>query len=217
MSRLTTFTLERARTAFTWDAASQRYRLAASGRFVKREAVKRALLRVVDGTKGELRELARRMAEGTLPVGDWQAQAARKLKSLHLASHAAARGGFGQLTAADYGRVGSTLRFVYGRLERFAGAAARGELSGPQIEARAALYSSHAAATHENARRYGAQVAGYTLERNVLGVGESCRGCIEQTERGWVRIGELVPVGQRLCLANCRCSLRFSRGDGSPA
>lgn len=54
---------------------------------------------------------------------------------------------------------------------------------------------------------------GFTLERNVLTPADHCEGsdsCIEQTARGDVPVGELVPIGSRICLSNCKCFLVYS-------
>lgn len=210
MSRLAPLTLEQFRTAYRFDVASQRYRLLRSGHYVARTSIKRILLDVVDGTKADLRRLASQMAEGAIEIGAWQRETARVLKSLHLAAHAAARGGFHALTAADYGRLGNTLKFVYGRLSAFALDVEQGRLTGPQIEARAALYGAHANGTFENGRRYGAGVAGYTEERRVLGAAEHCADCVQFALMKWQPIGTLPDIGtDAICRSNCRCSFVF--------
>jgi len=45
--------------------------------------------------------------------------------------------------------------------------------------------------------------------RNILGLAEHCGQCEEETSRGWVPIGMLVPIGQRDCLGNCKCHYEF--------
>lgn len=51
---------------------------------------------------------------------------------------------------------------------------------------------------------------GYTNEENILGIADHCEGCLEETAKGRVPIGTLVPIGERLCLSNCRCRIRYS-------
>jgi hypothetical protein len=51
---------------------------------------------------------------------------------------------------------------------------------------------------------------GNRFEENVLSDADHCGGCVEETAKGRVPIGTLVPVGQRDCLANCKCLLLFS-------
>lgn len=208
MSRLAA-TLLRARSRFTFDADSQRYRESATGKFVRASAVKAATLRVVNGAKQEIAELARQVATGELEISAWQTSMASALKALHLAAEAASAGGFPNMTAARYGRVGAVLRFVYDRLTRFAVDIEEGRLTAPRIIARAELYGAHAAGTFEAGRRYGAEQAGKLEERSVLGDAEHCESCVREAMRGWVPIGELVPIGERQCVQNCRCSYLF--------
>jgi hypothetical protein len=79
-------------------------------------------------------------------------------------------------------------------------------LLGPATLARAEMYSGAAWAVGMNVQRAEKTRDGLRQERNILGPSDSCRGCIEETLRGWVNVGELVPVGSRLCLSRCRCS-----------
>lgn len=64
------------------------------------------------------------------------------------------------------------------------------------------------AALQEIARQL-ALTDGLTEERNVLAPAEHCQGCLNETDRGWVKIGELVPIGSRDCLSNDLCHFEF--------
>jgi hypothetical protein len=58
---------------------------------------------------------------------------------------------------------------------------------------------------------------GFTVEQNVLDLSvENCEGCITETARGVVPVGELVPLGNRSpCFSNDRCSIdRFNQVTG---
>jgi hypothetical protein len=128
-------TLAEIRARFRWDAAAQRWR-GASGRFVKESSLKRALTRFADNAGAEIRGLAEQLNEGRISLAEWQAGTAARVKDLHLAMSAAARGGFHNLTQADYGRIGARLRRQYGYLQRFALDIEAGRLSPAQIVAR---------------------------------------------------------------------------------
>lgn len=79
------------------------------------------------------------------------------------------------------------------------------------LRRRAELYVLSARTTYHEVRLRVDQETGKTEERNLLSGTEHCRdskdraGCQEQTDRGWVPIGTLVPIGQRTCLARCHC------------
>lgn len=104
------------------------------------------------------------------------------------------------------------LRRQLALLDRFAGDLASGTAGSVATAlARARLYVQHAARQAANAgRRRVAVLRGATRERNVLHARESCAGCLVETARGWVPLGELVPVGQREpCRQFCRCSIVY--------
>jgi hypothetical protein len=200
---------------FTWDAASLRYRR--GGRFVSERAVKLAIRRTIRAAAAEIRGVTADVAAGRVTVADWQARMAGELKNLHLASAMAARGGRRNMTPADWLRAGREIRYQLGRLGRFAADVAAGRLTERQVLARADLYVEAADGTFENARR-GAAAGVYSQERNVLGAAENhCGGCLTETARGWVGLGELVPIGERACIVNCHCRYVFRGKPGTPA
>jgi hypothetical protein len=202
-------TLSDLRTVFLWDESALRYRSATTGRFVSDRAVKQAINTVIARSQAELRSLAAQAASGELNLADFQDRMAAELKNLHLTATAAGKGGWTQLDASDFGRVGAELRFQYERLELFVRHIEAGDLSERQIVARTEMYIGAANGTYEATRRAGAQDAGFTEERNVLANAEHCGGCLTETAKGWVPIGTLVPIGDRDCKSNDLCSLEF--------
>lgn len=197
---------------YTWSARSQRYRSLTTGRYVSRATVRRALDTALARSQVDILRLGRDLQAGRLTLAEWQVATARQLKAAHLASAAAARGGWAQMTQADYGRVGHRLRDEYAYLSRLAGQIADGTqaLDG-RLLTRLTLYAQGPRGTYHEQERAGMREAGYIEERNQLGGGESCDGCQAQTARGWVPIGSLTPVGARDCLSNCKCALQYRR------
>lgn len=195
--------------AFLWDESALRYRSASTGRFISDRAVKQAVNTIIARSKAELRSLAQQAASGELGLTDFQSRMAGELKNLHLTATAAAKGGWGQLTQADFGRVGAELRFQYERLELFVRHIEAGDLSAKQITARTEMYIAAANGTYEGTRRAAAEDGGFTEERNILGQSEHCDLCIQETAKEWQPIGSLIPIGSRTCLSRCKCTLEF--------
>jgi len=197
---------------YTWSARSQRYRSLTTGRYVSRATVRRALDTALARSQVDILRPGRDLQAGRLTLAEWQVATASQLKAAHLASAAAARGGWAQMTQADYGRVGHRLRDEYAYLSRLAGQIADGTqaLDG-RLLTRLTLYAQGPRGTYHEQERAGMREAGYIEERNQLGGGESCDGCQAQTARGWVPIGSLTPVGARDCLSNCKCALQYRR------
>lgn len=201
-------TLQQVRDLFVWDRDTLRYRV--KGRFVSAERVRRALIRVADGARRQIVDLAARLTRGELSVGLWQSQMEQAVKDLHLAATAAAKGGFGSMTQRDYGLAGARIRFHYERLDVFARMIEEGRMTAGAIRARAGLYAAAGLGVYENGRREAARGV-MTQERRVLGAAEHCGVCVEEASKGWQAIGTLRRIGDSPCRANCRCRFRFRK------
>jgi hypothetical protein len=197
------------RTDFLWDESAQRYRSASTGRFISNRSIKQAVNSIIARSQRELRSLASLAANGELNLTDFQERMAGELKNLHLTAAAAGKGGWDQMRPADFGRVGAELRFQYERLELFVRHIEAGDLSPKQITARTEMYIGAANGTFEATRRSGAEDAGFSEERNILGDSEHCGLCLQETAKEWQPIGSLIPIGERTCLSRCKCSLEF--------
>ena len=196
----------------SFDDNAGRFRDAATGRFVAESTVRRVIDELADGASERMAALSQAMLEGNLSLAEWQAGMMRTIKQSHVASATIAHGGAARMTPVEYGRVGREIRSQYGYLAQFAAQVASGEQPLTDgLGARARQYGQAARAIFERVRGTDQMRRGYQSERNVLAPAEHCAQCREQTHRGWVPIGSLIPVGQRTCRQNCRCSIRYQR------
>ena len=131
---------------------------------------------------------------------------ADEMKMLHTGAAAVGRGGWTQMSQADWGWTGQRLRAQYGYLRNFANDIATGHqpMDG-RLTARAQMYAEAARATQREMIRRTAISIGRQDERNHLGAADHCGGCVEATARGWVPIGTLPAVGSRTCRSRCHC------------
>lgn len=201
---------------FTWDARSARYRDAA-GRFVSRTDVRRALDSALDAQQRRLLAIAEDVRAGKLTLRVFRDEMQAGLKELHLYSAAAARGGWAQMSPADFGRVGRELRDQYGYLDRFVRdiRAGRQRLDGSFI-VRVKMYAQSGRGTYHVTEGIVMRALGMTEERNILNrAAEHCisnderEGCEEVSAQGWQPLGTLTPIGDRVCLTNCRCEMAY--------
>lgn len=197
---------------FTWDPTVQQYR-GPNGRFVSRAEIRAALDKALDQERIWTRVLAQDFRLGRITLMQWRQEMRDVIKNVHLFSAALARGGWAQLTQADYGRVGNVVRGEYGYLERFAVGLSNGSIptDGTFVD-RATMYAEAGRDTYHQVQRVAMSEAGWKFESNKLNPAEHCTGsgsCVEQTERGRVPIGKLIPIGRRRCLRKCRCDLEF--------
>lgn len=203
-------TLRRVAGQFTFDTRSQRYR-GPGGQFVSQREIKRLMNTVSNAAKREIAVISRQLAAGQITIDQWQTSMMEAVKSLHIAQYAAGRGGFGSLTARDFGLMGAELRFQYERLENFARQIEAGIVKPTGIERRAGLYANSGNVSFERARRDGADIAGMTEERRILGNGEHCDDCIRYAAQGWQAINSLPEIGDSQCMVNCLCTFEYRR------
>jgi hypothetical protein len=194
---------------YTWDQASYSYRSKSTGRFVSAQEVRHALDDALDASSKKMRALGAALAERRISLAEWQTGMAREIKSAHLYASAAAKGGWHQMTPADYGRAGQQIRTQYEYLRSRAAAIASGKTPLGQVGRISALYGQAARATYHTVEGREMGHKGFTEERNVRDARDSCPGCLAQTSREWVPRGELVPVGKRDCKGACRCRIAY--------
>jgi hypothetical protein len=185
------------RGGFTWDAPSGRYR-GAGGRYVTHAQVRAWLDVALDNASERMAALARQLQARQIDLVTWQIRMAREIKNVQLYSAAAAKGGWAQLEYLnDFAReIRTGAQPLDGR-----------------FVARVRLYAQSGRQLHHRTERVEMQVRGYDEEQNVRYAGDSCAGCVGETARGWVRIGTLIPVGQRDCKGNDRCRVIYRRSN----
>lgn len=156
--------------------------------------------------------LADQLRARQLSLTEWERRMRVEVKSIHLYSAMAAKGGRAQLTAQDFGRIGAAVKRQYRYLSRFANEIATGQqpLDGRAVR-RSKMYAQAGRGSYEATRERLLASKGFDLERNVLNpAAEHCVGdnsCDEQTKLGWVKRGTLVKINARRCLTECHCQI----------
>lgn len=195
---------------YEWDQRLNRglggYRSTTTGRTVARTEIIRQLDKAADAGRDTMRELSRRLVDGSISLPEWQRLMAQEIKTVHIYNAAAAKGGWAQMSQADWGRVGYQVKGQYEYLRNFAEELANGDqpLNG-SVPVRASMYGRAGHNTYEAMRRADAKQRGMGKVRRHLTPGENCNGCIEEAQKGWVNVGELEPIGSQECRSNCRC------------
>lgn len=194
-----------AKPRWRWDERSRRYR-ASSGRFLPASAVRNAIDSALQKAQQRVTAVSEQLRSRSVTLGEWEARMRAELKSIHVYSGLLAKGGRSQLTPAEAGRIGRTLRDQYALLRTFADQVQSGTqpLDG-RFQRRTAMYAQSGRATYEQARTRDLFSAGFTEIRSRLTPADHCEGCVEQQALGWQSPAEFVPLGSRQCLTGCRC------------
>lgn len=193
---------------YRWNPRAGRY-TDGRGRFVPQRDVRNALEQALGSARERGRSLAQQLRGGYVSLGEWEQGMRQVIKQVHLYSAAVAAGGWAQMTYTDFGLLGPVIRFHYGKLGLFAAAIAKGSpLDGAFLQ-RVELYLLAGRASYWLQEGKRQRQGGATEEKNTLHPADHCTGCLREAARGWVPIGELVPVGDRRCLARCRCTIEY--------
>jgi hypothetical protein len=210
---------------YGWNERAGRYVDQSTGRFVSFRTVKTELEAVVTASASNINTLSTRLVSGDITLAEWQLGMEREIKLSHVASAAAAKGGWAQMTPSDWGWVGSRVKEQYAYLRNFAQQIASGKekLNG-HLVARAEQYGMAARATYEEMRRRVMTNRGATEERRRITPGaEHCEGserrgtpgCEELALLGWQPIGSLPPIGAATCLMHCKCYFEYKDANGT--
>ena len=193
-------------TFFCQDTA----RFASLSRLFSPEYMRREYNAAVVMAQGDLRKMAKRLIDGKATVDEFRRYAEREIETLNLDA------GFllmGPLLAAVPAAIDRVRDAILRQLTWFRRllddiASGRQRLDGSLLR-RIGMYGGSGHSTVEEIGRILSGLSGFREERNVLGIAEHCEGCLRETARGWVSIGALVPIGERDCLSNCRCSYEY--------
>lgn len=197
--------------AYTWNEGAGRF-VDERGRFVSESTVRRAVDRVADAASDRMAAASERLLAGEHSLASWQAEMQATIKLGHASAAVLAHGGAETMTPSRWGAIGPIVRDQYQFLRDFAAQVADGRqpLNGSLV-ARARQYGQASRVTFETTYNRGQQQRGYQAERSVLHPAEHCGLCRSEAARGWVPIGTLIPIGQRTCRGNDRCTVAFSR------
>lgn len=203
---------------YRWNPTLARY-IDPRGRIVSTASVRVAIDRSIDQYRALARTLAEQLRAGQISLRTWEIEMRVVVKDVHLLAAAAAHGGWAQLDQSALGRAGREIRDQYAFLDGFAKEIANGDqpLDGT-LTRRAVMYVDAGRGSYEAQRESIEREAGFLEERSVRHVSDSCGGCVREAARGWVEIGTLVPIGERDCLTNCRCTIerRVSESEATP-
>jgi hypothetical protein len=193
----------------------------ATGRAVKFSLVRDELERIIDDSKLSMRDVTQRLIDGGISLADWQLEMTTYIKDANIAASVSARGGWAQMTQADWGRAGQAIRKQYDYLGNYANQIYDGKqpLNGNAL-VRSQMYADASRGTFEQSRRKLEETqGGMTQERRLLAASDAnnCEthgdliGCKELAALNWKPINTLPAIGGAPCRTNCRCRFIYRK------
>jgi hypothetical protein len=200
---------------YRWEptsGASGRYRDTSTGRYVAGGVVRRELDTYIANSDNAARDLVNSLRERGINLADWELAMRREIKRTHLNAIALERGGWANMTPADYGRAGQIIREQYGYLAKFSEQIANGtqKLDGT-VSSRAKLYTEAGRETFYKSK-HANRAEDIDMVRSIRNATDSCEECIE-LDGVWFTIGDpayKLP-GDRICSKNCQCHEELGR------
>ena len=197
---------------YGWNENAGRYFNLTTGKFVSFIEVRDALEFNITVSKLKMTSLTEQLIAKSISLEQWQIGMMQNIKLAHTSAAAAARGGWAQMSQADWGAVGQQIRVQYDYLRNFANEIANGKqlLNGSAL-VRADLYGQAARGTFEEMRRRMEElVNGMDEEIRDLGEADHCVDCLAAAGH-WAPIGTLPQIGDSVCIVNCHCRFRFRK------
>jgi hypothetical protein len=196
--------------AYTYDPKLLRYRDNISGRFVSSKTVRASVDQLADAESQSLKSLAQDMMDGKINFAEWQIRSLDTIKRLNVAMGLAANGGIAATDASSLGYIGSLVKKQYQYFRGLVNDIRKGTqaLDGTLL-ARMGLYGQAGRSTYHDMLQRNAKEIGLTESKRTLGVADHCRSCLDEAARGWVPIGQSLPIGDGDCLVNCHCDMIF--------
>lgn len=199
---------------FVWDAVQGRYRR--GGRYYSQSDVLGAVDGYLDGlTNDKSGALFNLIREGKINVRDLQLIGEREIAKAHVNAGMAAKGGRAQMSQADWGRVGGTVKNELKYWRDLMREIEDGKPLDGRLKMQLENYLRAAATTAQRVQDADLTARGFDLWKNVLDDGaHHCRATLgrpscSSLSRKYRPIGERVLRGKRGCYWHCRCSDRY--------
>jgi len=201
-------------TKFIFSKTTGRYRYASNGNVVPAERINGWIDSASKKMGENMAGIADDLRKGKINDAEWVIRMAEEIKNGHRAVALIAGGGRSNMSASDWGFIGSIIKRELNYLNGFANELANRPADAQLTQAfvsRAKSYSAAIYSTYEQmVRRRVLRDGQAAFEINILeGGAEHCAGCLEETARGKVPVGELVAVGHRDCAMRCRCRIEY--------
>jgi len=205
------------RFGYVYDPETERYTNVATGRPLTEKQIRLYVSNVSNEASLRMKKSTQQLIAGVILLAAWYEEMRSLMNALYHTIFLLSIGGF--LFEDDTARNIFYLLVLpqFGRLDNFERQLETGaqKLDGRAMS-RAGLYGSYGNGLWQNIGLDRSRKKGLTQARRVLGPTEThCHdeserpGCWELWKKGWIPIGDMVPIGYAACYANCQCHIKY--------
>lgn len=174
------------------------------------EQGRRLLLGVVNSVEPTLAAITEALVRGAVRLASWWRSFRDALVPGHFAGAMAVLNDAGEPTPADLQAIADESNRQGAFLLRFRGQIQTAQhVLGPESVARSALYAHAIWGAAMKVMQMAKIRDGHTMGRSILGISDHCSGCLSEASKGWVRIEDIVPIGERTCMSRCHCYIEY--------
>lgn len=192
---------------FRWNQQSNRF-IDKNGRFVSWVEIGDEIDRLTIKMRDTNRTLAESYRDGNLSLTEFRNQFLQNIKTGHLSAGTIQAGGWDNMRPTDFGRIGNVLRREYGLANNLIAGLEDGSIrpDGNFIR-RVGGYSNELRVTYYAMHHFDLTDRGFDLEGSILTPADHCEECVREDDLGIRPVGEMKPLGRRICRSGCKCKL----------
>lgn len=169
-------------------------------------SVRGALDRAIAYSRTSMMADCAALRDGSISLSVWEERMVSWIKSSIIAGAVISAGGIANMSDSRWAIVDRNIEAQMGYLHEFAGNIASGaQPMNGNICRIMFMYLQSGRGTYHDIEAARFSDAGFDEYASVRTSNESCAGCIEEEQRGFVPLGDLVPIGSRDCLTHCLC------------
>ncbi|MBE9478879.1 MAG: hypothetical protein IMY80_02855 [Chloroflexi bacterium] len=193
-----------------WDASNLRY-VNSAGTVFPQAQLRMMMTESIKLSSEYLNNISNQYTNGNITRTQFIDGMRRELKNEYIRQYMLGRGGYEQMTYADWGSVGGDLASQYRYIDGFADDLLAGDLTPGQIETRSGMYSNSAREAYSKGKDKVMRAWGADEESWYTTSGNSCVDCLDNEAAGWQEIGyfSFPGDGSTICLTACRCGKSY--------
>ena len=163
----------------------------------------------LDDLESQIDGLGDELVSGELDVSEWEERMAEIIVATAALFFLFGIGDRNAVTSEHESHLTDRTRTQFEFLRQFSQGIQTGQMTPDGIKAREKLYLHDAELHYSEAQEFAHPVDVWPFYANILGGCVHCLTCPEQTDKGIVSRGSLIPIGQRECKWRCCCQWQF--------